>query len=280
MITAINNYNLEKIEDLETLSKFEEKYKNNYESNSLVILRSDLRSVDGQEKEKFKNNDFDDLAIKIFLENRQELAKCTLRQQYDKAYLEIQKDTYAKKIFENLKGKKVYLVRISDLQNVVLHKKEYSDDFKYDFRRENRTNLQTLETTNFTLIIENDVELFNEFYSGKQVLIGDSPITKKFLEPQNFNEFEKNYTFLLANPLIAAREMQEYNDDTKYLIRENFGKDSAIKERIEEVNENAATNLDNEYANIQRIDESDACVDNALVELALRFKEKNTENNN
>lgn len=261
----------------ETFLEFAEEYENNYKANPFVILKKDLLKVGAKEKEAFRNNKISSIDFSACLEQKMEKSKTRLQEQYKIALLAHQKKLYAEKVFNELTGKKVYLVRISDLQTAVLHIKDYDGEFRYRFGIENRTNFQTLETTNFTLIIQDEFELFKEYYSGKQVLIGNNPEIKKLLEPLDFNEFENNYGIFLANPLIAARETQEYNDDTKYLIGENIGKEIDIKERIGEISKRAISNLENEYTKIERTDEIDSYVDNALVDIALRLRNENTE---
>lgn len=278
VVTAIDNSNLEKVEGNETFEKFENNYYSNYMKSPIVILKSDLTKVGVKEKEAFRKNKVSDIDFSARLGQEFEKAKARLQEQYENAALEVKKQKYAEKVFKELEGRNVFVVRISDLQNVALNTKDYDGEFRYEFTRDNRTNFQTLETTHFTLLIEIGPTLYREYYSGKQILIGDNESVQSNLKPENFNEFENNFNFFLNYPLIAARELQEYNDDTKYLIGENFDKEVAIKEIIEELTKEATTNLENEHDKIKRIDEMDSYVDDALVELALRFKDKNIEN--
>lgn len=58
-------------------------------------------------------------------------AKEQLCRQYEEAIIDNQKEIYANKVFNELKGKKAFIVRISDLQNVRIGENNLDNGFKY-----------------------------------------------------------------------------------------------------------------------------------------------------
>lgn len=273
VVTVIDNiYNKNN-----TFEEFQDNYKNNFESSPITILKRDILKVGSKEKEAFRKNKVSDIDFSSKLEQVFLNAKDRLKEQYQKACLEQEKKEYVSSVFKELEGNRVFIVRISDLQNIVLLTKKYNGEFRYGFKKENRTNFQPLETTNFTLLIEKSPTLYEEYYSEIKVLAGNTTDIQKLLNPSDINELDSNYNFFLETPLVAARELQEYNEETKDLIADNFDKKKIIAKLIKDLNQKAAENLENEYYRIEKIDELDSYVDNALVDMVLRLRNENTD---
>ncbi len=157
-------------------------------------------------------------------------------------------------------------------------------------KRENRTTFTTLETTNYTILTEISAPLYEEYYHKTKIILDpslevqvekntDSENTRENVisRPAHFNTFCIDYDFFLSYPLAAAREIQEYNSNTMNLIRNNFDKEEEIREIITRVTQEAREKLEQDHKKIEKKDEYDAYVDNALVDMALRLKRKDTE---
>ncbi len=282
-ILVINkSYSETKLGEKSNFNSLINDYETKYRDCPLILFKNGLIKINAKIKNSFsKNSDLSNSLEKLFEEAQDNLSK-----QYEKAVLDNKKEAYTNKVFEELKGKKAFIVRISDLQNVRIDQNDDNNEFKYYFKRENRTIFTTLETTNFTILTEISSPLYEEYYNKTKMIVVPliseqeekaNNILKDSLGcPRSFNTFCTEFDFFLAYPLIAARKFQEYNSDTMHLIGDNFDKEVEIKEIITKIEEEARTKLEEDNKKIEKKDEHDAYVDNVLIDIALSLR-KNTE---
>lgn len=270
-------------ENFKTIIK---EYKTKYKDCPIIVFKSSLEKIDVKIKNAFaKNNDPSSSLGKLFEEEKEKL-----RKQYEEAIIDNKKETYANKIFKELKGKKAFIVRISDLQNVRIKENEEDNNFKYYFARENRTIFTSLETTNYTILTEISAPLYEDYYTKRKMYFifpmnvqektENNPLKNVVGYPRDFNDYCIDYDFFLSSPLVGARNVEEFNDNTKHLIGDNFDKAEEIKGIITRIEQEARTKLEEDKNKVERKNERDAYVDNALVDIALRLRNENTENCN
>ncbi len=102
-------------------------YKTKYKDCPIILSENAMIKIDTKIKNSFsKNSDFSRSLIKLFEDAKEQLCR-----QYEEAIIDNQKEIYANKVFNELKGKKAFIVRISDLQNVRIGENNLDNGFKY-----------------------------------------------------------------------------------------------------------------------------------------------------
>lgn len=238
-----------------------------YENCPFMIYGGDLIKISPDIKEVFRKFSLDKKRIAKSLNAFINVAKSLIETQKNEFCLEDDSNS-----FKDLEGKEVFIASINDLEDVILKVK----DGDYNFAIEKKGIINTIPNLPYIVLTKISPSLYKEYYSDTKILIRDSFEIKTLLKPQNFNEFNNSYNFLLKYPLAISGKLKKFDNSCKHLLVPNHGKEGKIKELIEQIQEVATDNLESEYAKIVRIDEVDAYVANALVDMVLRLR-KNTE---
>lgn len=234
------------------------------QKSQVVINENDLIKIDTSIKNKFSQNDsIKDKIFDRFVSNFDAVRSYIMAA--------LKQGDYINKICKEFENKKdTFLVKLSDLKTISISTNEEESYCKHRFII---NDVSSYSLNPYTIItkVENEKNLFQEYFTGRKLLIDNTFRLNSSKRYVRYGTFESDLVLYREYPVIATNPIP-FDEKSKHYISESIIYEEDVKRIIDAIFTDAIYYINGSYELTKKVDEKDAYVDNALVDLMLRFK--------